>query len=159
MKYTSLIAALALVSNAQQVVDILGDQPQANDAKKNIINLDFLEDNRGNLHVEMGSDLTVVGPENRSTGYMWAVNNECGARLNQTSDDYGVAKVSEGADLIYGKGGERKFVFSTPASNSNSIQGEPCKVTFTYKRPWLLEADNAKDVKTLTVTVGGEFKK
>merc|ERR1719313_1863750 len=53
-----------------------------------------------------------------------------------------------------GRSKRRTFKFTTPGADSNSIQGVPCDLTFTYKRPWLAEAYSLDDVKKVTVVVG-----
>ena len=99
----------------------------------------------------MGSKVTVSGVENRSWGYSWDIQNECGARFSLKDDSYGYA---EADSQMMGRQGKRTLIFETPSKESNSIQGVPCKVTFTNKRPWLQEADSPDQVKTITVVVG-----
>ena len=54
---------------------------------------------------------------------------------------------------MMGAPGKRSFVFQTPGPDSNFVRGLPCDIKFSYKRPWLKEADSESDNKVVKVTV------
>ena len=112
------------------------------------IDLNGLTDNQGALAVAPNTEITVRANENPSTGYKWAMTNSCGAKLALKSDDF-----SKSANGGLGAGGERVWVFETLGADANYIRGLPCDVSFSYKRPWLKEADSAEWNKHVTVTI------
>ena len=118
------------------------------------IDLDMLQGTEEPYEYPMGARVTVSGVENRSWGYAWAIKNECGARFNLVDDQYGYDEPKGGMELALGRQGRRTLTFEVPGPESNALQGVPCKVTFTNKRPWLEEADSPDDIKTITVVVG-----
>ena len=102
----------------------------------------------------MGAKLTVTGIENGSTGYAWALNNKCGAKLSLVDDHYEKGGMQEGeTGPVFGRPGRRTFKFVTAAASVSGM-GKPCQVTFTYKRPWLQEPDFLDDVKGFNLVIG-----
>ena len=54
------------------------------------INLDVLTSEKNPEYTyPMGTKVTVTGIENRSWGYAWDIQNECGAKFNLIDDSYG----------------------------------------------------------------------
>ena len=138
MKFATL-AALVAVAHADDIT----------------IDLRGLTAEQGQFDVAYGSTVTVTAVENRSTGYSWGVQNECGARFALDDDTYGYEELKDGVqDLAFGKQGRRTMKFKAVTADSNSLQDVPCELTFTYKRPWLDSADSEDDVKTIIVNVG-----
>merc|ERR550537_568241 len=126
MKRFACMAALALT--AQAADDI-------------VIDLSALQSGQEPFQIGMDKKVTITAVENRTTGYSWAVQNDCGARFTGVADEYGYEELGDGESRI-GRQGRRTFTFATPAAGSDTVQGEPCELTFTYKRPWLAEADS-----------------
>lgn len=101
------------------------------------------------------STVTITAIENRSWGYAWDIKNECGARFKLVDDSYGYDDEKLGGDeLVMGRRGRRTLTFQTAGANSNSLQGVPCFMTFTNKRPWLQEPDSPDQVRKISVVVG-----
>ena len=136
------MAALAITAQAAAADDI-------------VIDLRALQGTEAPYAIPMDKQGTITAVENRSTGYSWAVKNTCGARFKLEDDAYGYEDLHDGVqNMSFGRQGRRTFTFSTPGADSNAIQGEPCELTFQYKRPWLPEADRPEDTKVVTVVVG-----
>ena len=115
------------------------------------IDLSGLQDNKGGYSVGSNTEVTFKAPENRSTGYQWNIaSNTCGARFYQASDVYNKNSNSN----LMGAGGERVWKFNSLTPDANYIRGLPCKLTFTYKRPWEKDANAVADMKEVTITVG-----
>ena len=101
------------------------------------------------------STVTITAIENRSWGYAWAIKNDCGARFKLVEDTYGYDEDKLGGDeLVMGRRGRRTMTFQTIGADSNALQGEPCFMTFTNKRPWLEEADSEDQIRKIQVIVG-----
>ena len=68
----------------------LNGEAQTNDNLKHAsVNLSAPTENQGSLTVSANTEITVIGKENRSTGYQWQVmENTCGAKLVQKTDEY-----------------------------------------------------------------------
>merc|ERR1719446_1304701 len=130
----AMMAAMALTANAADVV----------------IDLGALQAGQEPLTVGLGKQVTITAVENRSTGYSWDVTNNCGAKFTLADDQYGYEDHYEG-EQISGQQGRRTFSFETPTEVAD---GEPCEMTFKYKRPWLAEVDSDDDIKKLTFVVG-----
>ena len=78
---------------------------------------------------------------------MWElVSNTCGAKLSFKQDNYNGNSNSD----YMGAGGVRSFTYETLPATSNYIRGQPCKLTYAYKRPWMNEA---VDMKEVTITL------
>ena len=102
-----------------------------------------------------GTKITITAIENRSWGYAWDIKNECGNRFQLVDDSYGYEHANgETEQLALGRRGRRTLIFETASANTNAVQGLPCEMTFTNKRPWLEEPDSPDQVKKITVTVG-----
>ena len=129
----------------------LNGEAQSNDNLKHAsVNLSALTENQGSLTVSANTEITVIGKENRSTGYQWQVmENTCGAKLVQKTDEY-LKNANSG---MMGAGGMRQWTFQSLPENANYIRGLPCTVTFAYKRPWLELEDSPSDRKKITVVI------
>ena len=115
-----------------------------------MLDLSGLTSNLGALEVGANTEITIVGKENRSTGYQWdIVDNNCGAKLYKKSDEYNKA----GNAMGMGAGGERTWIFETLGEDANYLRGLPCELTFVYKRPWLQLEDSPADRKQVTMTI------
>ena len=120
-----------------------------------VIDLRALQGTEEPYAIPMDKKVTITAVENRSTGYSWSVKNSCGARFKLDDDAYGYEDLHDGVqNMSFGRQGRRTLTFATPGSDSNAIQGEPCTLTFLYKRPWLPEPDRPEDTKVVTVVVG-----
>ena len=107
-----------------------------------LIDLDMLQ---GGVDVDnqvyqfpQGQLITITAIENRSWGYAWDIKNECDARFRLVDDSYGYEHANgESEQQLLGRRGRRTLVFETAPTLSNALQGVPCEMTFTNKRPWL----------------------
>ena len=135
MKRFACIAAMALTAQAR-------DAP--------LIDLSALTESQAPFQFDYGQQVKITGVENRSTGYRWMVTNDCGARFELMDDTYGYEEL-EGTS--YGRQGRRNLIYKTASADSNSLQGAPCDLVFSYQRPWE-GPENAAEVKKVTVVVG-----
>ena len=107
------------------------------------------------LFFPRGTKVTVTAIENRSWGYEWAVTNECEGNFKLIDDAFGYEHNVDSEQVMLGRKGRRTMTFETPEFDANTVAGiESCTMTFSNKRPWLLEADSPDMVKKMKITVG-----
>lgn len=81
------------------------------------------EDNGKNVTVSQGSEISLVLPENPTTGYSWNLSHSTGLTL--ISDDF----IPPGTQLM-GAGGSHEWVFHASGKGDQAVHAE-------YRRPWV----------------------